>query len=249
MRFVWVAMGSIIPTMSRRHRWVVSDRFFLISRRVLSRRGILPADVRRRHDGAMPNGRAAEERKPRAPHRYPNPTSVVPGGRCSTTTGDQRRNPEMLRCMHMKNLFEPSAATEIRQRMAHLRPDSERQWGKMNVAQMLAHCSAWMEWAVGLKSRPRSLVGRIFGKVAKSTVLNEKPIRRNMPTDKSLIVSDERDFEVERQRLVEWTDRFAAGGPEKCTNHPHSFFGKMTPLEWATLAYKHLDHHLRQFGV
>lgn len=150
----------------------------------------------------------------------------------------------------MKNLFEAMATKEIKERLAILRPDSERQWGKMNAAQMLAHCSAWMEMAVGLKSPPRSLIGRIFGPVAKSQVLNsEEPIRRNMPTEKSLIVSEERDFAAERQRLLEWTDRFASGGPEKCTKHPHCFFGPMTPTEWATLGYKHLDHHLRQFGV
>jgi len=95
--------------------------------------------------------------------------------------------------------------------MADLRPDSERQWGKMNVAQMLAHCSAWMEMALGLKSPPRTLMGRIFGRAAKSAVLNnEKPLRRNMPSEKSLIVTDERDFEVERQRLLEWTDRLTS---------------------------------------
>jgi hypothetical protein len=151
--------------------------------------------------------------------------------------------------LHLKSLFEPATVNEIKDRMAHLGPDSEHQWGKMNVAQMLAHCSAFMEMAVGLKTPPRSLLGRVFGRVAKSTVLSEEPIRRNMPTEKSLIVSNERDFAVERQRLLEWTDRFASGGPERCTKHPHCFFGKMTPREWATMAYKHMDHHLRQFGV
>lgn len=149
----------------------------------------------------------------------------------------------------MKNLFEAAAVDEIKERMANLKYDSGRQWGKMNAAQMLAHCSIWMEMAVGLKNPPRSLIGRVFGRVAKSTVLNEKPVRRNMPSESSLIVTEERDFAVERQRLLEWTDRFAAGGPEKCTRHPHCFFGPMTPMEWATMAYKHLDHHLRQFGV
>jgi hypothetical protein len=149
----------------------------------------------------------------------------------------------------MKNLFEPAATTEIMDRMSHLRADSERNWGKMNVAQMLAHCSAWMEMALGFTSPRRSFIGRIFGAVAKSTILKEAPIRRNMPTDKSLIVSNERDFETERERLLEWTRRFASGGPETCTNHPHCFFGRMTPKEWGTLAYKHMDHHLKQFGV
>jgi len=150
----------------------------------------------------------------------------------------------------MKNLFEAVTVNEIQERLAHLRPDSERQWGKMHVSQMLAHCSAWMEMVVGLNSPPRSLIGRIFGRVAKSQILySEEPIRRNMPSEKSLIVSDDREFASERERLLKWTDTFAAGGPSGCTTHPHCFFGPMTPLEWATLAYKHLDHHLRQFGA
>lgn len=149
----------------------------------------------------------------------------------------------------MKNLFEPSSAMEIRKRIGFLRPDSERQWGAMNVAQMLAHCSAWMEMAAGLKSPPRSFAGRIFGTMAKKAVLGEKPVRRNMPTEKSLIMQGERDFGAEQQRLIDWVDRFSAGGPERCTKHPHCFFGYMTPLEWAALGYKHLDHHLRQFSA
>jgi hypothetical protein len=150
--------------------------------------------------------------------------------------------------IHMKNLFEAAALEELKQRMAQLRPESERQWGRMNAAQMLAHCSEWMEMAAGLKSPPRSFIGRVFGRFAKSTVLKE-PIRRNMPSDKSLIVSDEREFAVERQRLQASMERFAAAGPRGCTRHPHCFFGPMTPMEWATLAYKHLDHHLRQFAA
>ena len=150
----------------------------------------------------------------------------------------------------MKNLFEAVTVNEIQERMAHLKPDSEPQWGKMNVSQMLAHCSAWMEMVAGLNSPPRSLIGRIFGRVAKAKVLGgEEPIGRNMPSEKSLIVSDEREFVSERDRLLKWTDTFAAGGPSGCTTHPHCFFGPMTPLEWASLAYKHLDHHLRQFGA
>jgi len=149
----------------------------------------------------------------------------------------------------VKNLFQAATLEELRQRTAQLRSESERQWGKMNVAQMLAHCSEFMEMAAGLKSPPRSLMGRVFGRLAKSTVLNEAPIRRNMPSDKSLIVSDPREFAVERQRLQDWMVRFAAAGPQGCTTHPHTFFGPMTPTEWAILAYKHLDHHLRQFGA
>ena len=148
----------------------------------------------------------------------------------------------------MKNLFESSSAIEIKKRIERLGPDSERQWGAMTAAQMLAHCSAWMEVVAGLKNPPRSFAGRIFGKMAKKPILGEKPIRRNMPTEKSLIMDGERDFVAEQRRLLDWVDRFSAGGPDQCTSHPHCFFGYMTPLEWAIVGYKHLDHHLRQFN-
>jgi hypothetical protein len=149
----------------------------------------------------------------------------------------------------VKNLFESSSATEIKERIILLRPDSRKQWGAMSVAQMLAHCSAWMEMAAGLKSQKQSLIGRIVGKMAKKSILGEEPIRRNMPTDKVLIIQDERDFAAEQRRLLDLVDRFSKGGPDQCTTHPHSFFGSMTPTEWAAMGYKHLDHHLRQFGA
>jgi len=150
----------------------------------------------------------------------------------------------------MKNLFESAAVNEITDRMAHLRPDSERQWGKMNVAQMLAHCSLAIGMAEGKVSPPRIMLGRLLGPSAKkSLIVNGEPMRRNAMTEKSALVTDERDFMVERQRMRESIDRFASGGPGICTKHPHFFFGPLTPVEWAVLMYQHLDHHLRQFGV
>jgi hypothetical protein len=149
----------------------------------------------------------------------------------------------------MKNLFEASAAGEIRERVAGLGAESERVWGKMSVAQMLAHCSAWMEFALGERVARQSLMGRVFGRMAKGSILGEKPISRGMPTDKRLVVVGERDFEVEQERLIGLVERFSKGGAAGCTVHPHSFFGRLTPEEWARMGYRHLDHHLRQFGA
>ena len=150
----------------------------------------------------------------------------------------------------MKNLFEPTRAEEVKERLARLRPDSARQWGKMSPAQALAHCSTAMEWAVGDRLAPRMFLGRILGGMIKPKVVgNDEPMRRNSPTVPTLVVADERDLAKERERLRGLIDRFAAGGPAGCTKHPHSFFGRLTPEEWAILLYKHLDHHLRQFGA
>ena len=94
------------------------------------------------------------------------------------------------------------------------------------------------------------LVGRILGWVIKPLALgNDDPMRRNSPTAPDLVVQDPRDLDTERARLCGLIDRFAAAGPTGCTAHPHAFFGSLTPDEWAVLMYKHLDHHLRQFGA
>jgi len=151
----------------------------------------------------------------------------------------------------MKSLFEPSCVQEVKQRLSELSPGHQRQWGKMNAAQMLAHCSLGLEMAAGEIRPPRAFVGRILGPVIKPMALrDEEPMRRNSPTSKELVVfGDDRDFETERKRLSELIDRFAAAGAAGCTSHPHAFFGSLTPDEWAVLMYKHLDHHLCQFGA
>jgi hypothetical protein len=150
----------------------------------------------------------------------------------------------------MKNLFDAATVAEVKDRMAHLGPESERQWGKMNAPQAVAHCSAGLELAMGDRRPPQLWLGRIIGWIIKPMALgNDAPMRRNSPTVPSIVVADERDLRAERDKLTALIDRFAASGPAGCTTHPHSFFGRLTPQEWAILMYKHLDHHLRQFGV
>jgi Protein of unknown function (DUF1569) len=150
----------------------------------------------------------------------------------------------------METLFEASRVEEVKRRLLHLQPDAQRQWGKMSPAQMLAHCSAGIEMATGRLRPSRALVGRIIGPAVKRMALREgEPMRRNSPTAKELVVTGDWDFATEQHRLSGLIDRFVAAGPAGCTSHPHSFFGRLTPDEWAILMYKHLDHHLRQFGA
>jgi hypothetical protein len=150
----------------------------------------------------------------------------------------------------MTNLYDQTTVMRVKDRIAQLKADSGRQWGKMSPAQALAHCSEAMLWAVGDVRPPRMFLGRIVGRLIKSKVIAEsQPMRKNSPTVKTLVIADDRNLDVEQKRLCALIDRFAAAGPAGCTTHPHSFFGPLTPQEWAALMYKHLDHHLRQFGV
>lgn len=150
----------------------------------------------------------------------------------------------------MKTLYEPAQVVEIRQRLEKLQPTSPRQWGKMTPSQMLAHCAIAMEWAAGDSKPPRMFLGRILGPMVKGLALKEeRPMQKNAPTSPLLVIGSEPDFAAERKRLRAVVERFAAAGPSGCTTHPHTFFGRMTADEWARLMYKHIDHHLKQFGV
>jgi hypothetical protein len=150
----------------------------------------------------------------------------------------------------MKNLFEPGRAAELTARIERLRPDSPRQWGTMTAPQALAHCAVAMEWAVGDTHAPRMMIGRFMGPLARRmAVRNDDPMVKNAPTSPDLRIADQRELATEQARLTSLIERFSTGGPAACTTHPHSFFGRMTPDEWAVLMYKHVDHHLRQFGV
>lgn len=149
----------------------------------------------------------------------------------------------------MKSLFEKTSTDEIIKRIENLTSQTERKWGKMDVSQMLAHCSVAMDLALGNTFPPRVLIGKIFGRIFRPMYSNERPFSKNSPTDKRFIFKDKRDFDFEKIQLIEKLHQFQHGGEGNCTNHPHPFFGKITTKEWGIGMYKHLDHHLRQFGV
>jgi hypothetical protein len=148
----------------------------------------------------------------------------------------------------MKNLFQPEAVDEVISRIDGLQPAAQRQWGKMDAAQMLAHCSAALDMAAGRLNPPRVFIGRLIGPLFRPIYSNDKPFSRSNPTDPKLVVADRRDFLREQEQLRLKIRQFHEGGEVQCTRNPHPFFGVMTPLEWSTGMYKHLDHHLRQFG-
>jgi|SRR5581483_978053 len=149
----------------------------------------------------------------------------------------------------MKTLFQSDAVQEVISRIDSLQPASQRLWGKMDVAQMMAHCSGALDMAAGRVQLPRIFIGRLIGPLFRPVFTNEKPFSQNSPTDKKLIVADKRDFGREKEQLKEKVRQFHDGGEERCTRHPHPFFGPLTPQQWSRGMYKHLDHHLRQFGA
>lgn len=148
----------------------------------------------------------------------------------------------------MKTLFDAADRGPLLARLDALRPDSARQWGKMNVAQMLAHCAVALETGTGDRPMKQKLIGKLLMPFFRSSILGERPFKRNSPTDPSFVIADEREFEAERTRVRTLIERFVERGPSAAGQQIHGFFGRMTGQEWGELMYKHLDHHLQQFG-
>ncbi len=149
----------------------------------------------------------------------------------------------------MQNLFDPGAREEILQRLATLQPTHQRQWGKMDVAQMLAHCCVAFEIPCGDRPSKQMLLGRILAPFVRGTVLGDKPMAKNAPTGPDFRIVEPRDFSRERERLVALVDRFCSLGTKGTDGVVHTFFGSLTGAQWGRLMQKHTDHHLRQFGV
>jgi Protein of unknown function (DUF1569) len=149
----------------------------------------------------------------------------------------------------MKNLFDKEVYTEITDRINSLTFQSQAQWGKMKVAQMLAHCKEAFKVPLSDKKMPRSILGLLVGWMIKKKLHNEEPWKKNLPTAPNFIIKDDRDFEKEKQELSDLVNRFYNGGPEKVGRFPHPMFGKFTTEQWGKAMYKHMDHHLMQFGA
>ena len=147
----------------------------------------------------------------------------------------------------MKTFFVPTERKQILDRLDRLEPGAMRQWGKMDPAQMLAHCAVAMEMVTGDAPREQKLIGKLLGPFFKRKLLGPEPFSKNSPTDPAFIVSDPRDFAKEKARLMMLLHRFFAAGPSGADGRMHSFLGRLKGNEWGVMIYKHLDHHLRQF--
>jgi len=148
--------------------------------------------------------------------------------------------------MEIKNLFDPGVKSAIISRINKLTPGSKALWGKMNVAQMLAHCQKPLGVATGKHSLKGNFFMKLIGPLFKKKLYEDKPFKKNLPTDKSFIVVNPGEFEKEKAALIDMIGSFSE---TNMSDAPHPFFGKLTKEQWSLGTWKHLDHHLSQFGV
>lgn len=146
----------------------------------------------------------------------------------------------------MCSIFHRNTAVNYIDRINNLEKSTKPIWGKMNSSQMLAHCSGAFEEST---KKPKLFSRLKINFFARNIVIGKRPYPKNMKTSKAFIISKKCDFEIEKAKLIKGIERVQASGPNYFLNRKHSIFGKMTTQQWNTFFIKHLDHHLRQFGV
>jgi len=150
----------------------------------------------------------------------------------------------------MKSIFEENAYNEIKNRLENLNENATANWGKMNVVQMLEHCTKPIELALGESEikKPNWLKKSLFKLVAPS-LYNDKPWKQGLPTAKEYIITDSLNFNDQKEKLKSKIDKMSQSKDYFEPSKEHPYFGNFTAEQWGKSAYKHLDHHLRQFGV
>jgi hypothetical protein len=150
----------------------------------------------------------------------------------------------------MKNIFDPTTTTELIKRINNLHLETQRIWGTMSVGQMLAHCNVTYELAFEDKHpAPGFFKSILLTMFVKNVVVSEKPYGKNTPTGSQFVIKETKDFGTEKTRLINYIQKTEQLGESYFEGKKSHSFGALKVKEWNNMFYKHLDHHLTQFGV
>ncbi|WP_338839496.1 DUF1569 domain-containing protein [Flavobacterium ginsenosidimutans] len=150
----------------------------------------------------------------------------------------------------MQNVFLKEDCDQFISRINQLKSDTQPLWGKMSVDQMLAHCNVTYEMVYDdIHQKPNVLMKLLLKLLAKNKVVSETPYPRNLSTAPQFIIKGDRDFELEKNRLISYIERTQKLGENEFEGKESLSFGKLSSKEWNNMFAKHLDHHFSQFGV
>lgn len=153
--------------------------------------------------------------------------------------------------MIIRDLYTEKGVNETIDRINKLQPETQPQWGKMSVDQMLAHCNVAYQMAYnsGEYRKPGFFDKLIVKLFVKKAVVGPKAYPKNGRTAPEFIIKDPRDFEVEKNKLVSYIIKTQKLGRDHFDNKASVSLGKLSADEWNVCFSKHLDHHLTQFDV
>ena len=152
--------------------------------------------------------------------------------------------------MALPNVFTKEVSVDIIDRIGHLKADTQPKWGKMSVAQMLAHCNITYEMTYeDIHPKPNALIKFILKMIVKNSVTSEVPYKQNLSTASQFIIKETKNFEFEKKRLIDFIIITQQLGENHFDGKESHSFGVLNKTEWNNMFYKHLNHHLNQFGV
>lgn len=151
----------------------------------------------------------------------------------------------------MQNIFDAKDVQQYIDRINSLTPEAQQKWGKMNAEQVLAHLNVAysMVFEPEKHKRPSFIAKFLLSNFVKPKLTNELPYKQNLPTSPAFIISDERNFEEEKKKLIGNIQRVQQLGRIAFEGKEHLNFGKINAQGWNNMFAKHLNHHLEQFGV
>ena len=143
------------------------------------------------------------------------------------------------------NIFEPKVYENLKARFEKIEVNTTPRWGKMNAAQMFAHCTEVQEACNGKALENTPFFLKLFKGFIKKSILNDKPYPKGSPTHQQYVVNSQKDFDIEKQQFLDSLANFV----KNTGSAKHTLFGKMSPEERSWAIYKHSVHHLEQFGA
>ena len=146
--------------------------------------------------------------------------------------------------------FSVEGAEIINSRIDKLEASTQPLWGKMSVSKMVKHCQIpYLEIEGKIQRNPSFVMKFIMQTLFKKSMIDDSLYRKNLPTAPHFIIDIDPDFEFEKEELKSKILALGITNPTEFEGRKHSMLGSLKASEWDTMLYKHLDHHLRQFGV
>lgn len=147
----------------------------------------------------------------------------------------------------MPTLFDPSAREKIVARLSNLTSDRRPLWGRLDAARVQTHLSDQLRMALGdVVCKPKNTPFQY--PVIRQLIVYVLPWPKGAPTAPELLATAPAEFEADKQTLLQLIERVGTRKPEESFGD-HPAFGRLSRRAWGVLAWRHLDHHLRQFGL
>jgi Protein of unknown function (DUF1569). len=155
----------------------------------------------------------------------------------------------------MQTLLNRRVRARVDERLALLRPESARRWGRMSAPQMICHLTDAFRGVMGERGGPTiAAPSPPFRQAIVKWIALFAPLpwprglRTAPAADQEEAGTPPSEFLQDRRALQLVITRFVDQLPD-VSRRPHFLFGHLTPEEWARWGFRHIDHHLRQFGV